>query len=106
MRVVRLPRGEEHGQARNESGKGAGLGRAPAHCRCLAQAGEGAVERVDAMAGTMARQWGITLLADASRHPDQRIAGVKDILEQFSKPAGGACPPCLLPVDVVHGRIP
>lgn len=50
MRMVRLPRGKEHWQTRNQSRKSAELGRTEAHCSCLQQAGQSTIERIDAMA--------------------------------------------------------
>lgn len=50
MRVVRLPRREEHGQNRNKGGKGTNLGRAVSNSRSLQEACQCAVQRINAVA--------------------------------------------------------
>lgn len=53
MRVVGLPRGEEHGEARDERSEGAGTGGAKTHGGRFAEGGESTVEGVDAVAVTV-----------------------------------------------------
>lgn len=48
--MVGLPRGKEHWETGNQSRKSTESGRAEAHCGCLQQAGQSAIERVDSMA--------------------------------------------------------
>lgn len=73
--VVRLPGGEEHGEAGAESGEDAGFGGAQGHGGGLEQAGQGTVQRVDA------------------------------VVEQLAQSARGAGSSRLLAVDVIHGLV-
>ena len=75
VRVVRLPRREEHWQAGDQRGEDPGLGRTQTHSCGLEQACEGAVEGIDAM------------------------------VKELSETTGGASPACLFAVHIVHGRV-
>lgn len=57
MRVICLPRGEEHGQDRDHCCKGASLCRSETHSRGLQKAGKSAIERIDAMAIDRVSSW-------------------------------------------------
>jgi hypothetical protein len=93
MCVVCLPGREEHGEYRDQSCESANLGRAVADCCRLEKTGQGAVERVNAMA--ISYQSGV-LAHWASCH----------VLEELSQGARCAGAPRLLSVDVIHGRVP
>lgn len=92
MRVVCLPRREEHGQHGNQGSEGANLGGAVADGGRLEQAGEGAVERVNAVASSDQSR---VLAHWACCH----------VLEELAERAGRAGAARLLAVDVVHGRV-
>lgn len=92
VRVVCLPRGEEHGQHGDQGSKGANLGGAVADSSRLEQACQGAVQGVDAVTAVMSvRKWAQW--------------GIGHILEELAQRTRCASAAGLLSVDVVHGRV-